>query len=644
MTFPRFLLLATLLFWGWRTDFLLYALVMGALLELRPVLRISWKAEPADFTRIADLCIVFFLGAAVYIFLDSLPRHMGLTLTQWAPIFVFPLALAQSFSPTPPPLLALISIAPRKKKKKSKPTGAAVNLLELYFGLCLFAAGAANLRDGWFFPCAALLIGWRIFHQRPKRHGLVVFIVVFAICAGAAYVGYDKLDKVQQNMRAWVLREDLERRSTNIGAVGEIKLGQSIVLRVKPIKPFPHLVQPLLLREASFSFFDGKTWHAMHSKFTPVQKEDDGTWVLKPKSAAPQQNEIYAYFPWRRGMVPLPLGANRVQNLPARVGAMNNYGMFRVEKTLGLAHFIAFSNPDETLGSPPNAVDRVGKPNLMALMKTLVKELDLSPQRPHQSIKAIVRYFRDNFTYTLNLKRLNTRETPLHDFMTNTRSGHCEYFATAAVMLLRQAGIPARYATGYAVQEYSPEEEVYIARESHAHAWALAYVDGAWKNVDATPGVWVDMDAPAGGFWTTLEDFRSRMAFRFAKWRWLSEKSSLKQSLAWAILPLTLFLLWRIISKRGLRITRKSRAKHHDSPQTAFHLIEERLRRKGHVRAQSTPVGTFARRTGHADLAPIVRLHYQARFDPKGIPPREEQRLKELVNAWLDDNEKHPAS
>src|SRR6185503_17848134 len=52
--------------------------------------------------------------------------------------------------------------------------------------------------------------------------------------------------------------------------------------------------------------------------------------------------------------------------------------------------------------------------------------------------------------------------TPLGDFMRNARSGHCEYFAAATTLLLSAAGIPARYATGFAVMEYSPLESALV--------------------------------------------------------------------------------------------------------------------------------------------------------------------------------------
>ena len=49
-------------------------------------------------------------------------------------------------------------------------------------------------------------------------------------------------------------------------------------------------------------------------------------------------------------------------------------------------------------------------------------------------------FFRDRFSYSLWQGApaiTSTNETPLNRFLLQTRSGHCEYFATAAVLLLR---------------------------------------------------------------------------------------------------------------------------------------------------------------------------------------------------------------
>ena len=101
---------------------------------------------------------------------------------------------------------------------------------------------------------------------------------------------------------------------------------------------------------------------------------------------------------------------------------------------------------------------------------------------------------KDKFSYSTwqGLEKLaSTNETPLSRFLLRTRSGHCEYFATATVLLLRQLGIPARYAVGYAVHEASGRQ--YVVRQRDAHAWCLVWnpTSETWQDFDTTPASWV---------------------------------------------------------------------------------------------------------------------------------------------------------
>ena len=77
-----------------------------------------------------------------------------------------------------------------------------------------------------------------------------------------------------------------------------------------------------------------------------------------------------------------------------------------------------------------------------------------------------------------------------------SHKGYCSHFATAAVVLARLKGIPARYAEGYIVIPSDIEKadkvdsfyEVYI-HDSRAHAWAEFYIDGyGWLPFEFTPG------------------------------------------------------------------------------------------------------------------------------------------------------------
>ncbi len=71
-------------------------------------------------------------------------------------------------------------------------------------------------------------------------------------------------------------------------------------------------------------------------------------------------------------------------------------------------------------------------------------------------------------------------------FLESSDRGYCVHFASATVVLLRAAGIPARYVEGYTVAV--KEGETATVRDRMAHAWAEYYLEGVgWVVLDATP-------------------------------------------------------------------------------------------------------------------------------------------------------------
>lgn len=109
-----------------------------------------------------------------------------------------------------------------------------------------------------------------------------------------------------------------------------------------------------------------------------------------------------------------------------------------------------------------------------------------------ETISRVVAFLRDRCSYALGVKMQRARGDeavvdPVIQFLDIHRAGHCELFATAAVLLLRQQGTPARYVTGFVCAE--PVARHWVARMEHAHAWAEAYdsQSGEWVLVEATP-------------------------------------------------------------------------------------------------------------------------------------------------------------
>ena len=98
-------------------------------------------------------------------------------------------------------------------------------------------------------------------------------------------------------------------------------------------------------------------------------------------------------------------------------------------------------------------------------------------------------YLRDSgrFVYSLDQSVTDPTVDAAEDFLANRRSGHCEYFATALALMLRDRGIPSRMVTGFKGGELNAASGRLHVEQRHAHAWVEAYVGGRWETFDATP-------------------------------------------------------------------------------------------------------------------------------------------------------------
>ena len=114
-----------------------------------------------------------------------------------------------------------------------------------------------------------------------------------------------------------------------------------------------------------------------------------------------------------------------------------------------------------------------------------------------EKINAVTNYFRTNYTYALGLDIPPGRDKLTH-FLLEESAGYCEYFASGAAILLRLAGVPTRYVTGFLVTVKDQQSELWVARNMDAHAWVEAWdrQKKQWTIVEATVGENLDA-APA---------------------------------------------------------------------------------------------------------------------------------------------------
>ena len=200
--------------------------------------------------------------------------------------------------------------------------------------------------------------------------------------------------------------------------------------------------------------------------------------MLLPGNTNSAAVNLACYLPGGCALLPLPTGSGRLENLSAFVLSKSSLGAVLAEGP-GLVVFDALYGPGPTIDSPatPTRTSPFRRKEMPALDQ-VIAELQLKPQNRKQALRTLSGFFQDTTSSSYstwqglgNLR--STNETPLSRFLLRTRSGHCEYFATATVLLLRQLGIPARYAVGYAVHECAGQK--YVVRQRDAHAWCLVW-------------------------------------------------------------------------------------------------------------------------------------------------------------------------
>lgn len=162
-------------------------------------------------------------------------------------------------------------------------------------------------------------------------------------------------------------------------------------------------------------------------------------------------------------------------------------------------------------------------------IRRLAEEIEVSEKKEEDIVQAVNMYFQDNIPYTIRPGKTPARSDFINYFLDENRKGYCAHYASAATLLFRYYGIPARYVEGYAIDyyqitmgelvegvDYSDYYDGYSelgetalveidVTDADAHAWVEIYSDEkGWHPVDVTPAGEVE---ETEDFWTAFEDF-----------------------------------------------------------------------------------------------------------------------------------------
>jgi len=648
---PPLIMGAGLLLWGWQNQFLPYAFLMAIILESSRLVKWRWPTSEKEFNNIADLSGVGFFITVVYIFFTV--RSQGIyTILSILPFVFFLIVVTQIYSVQRSLRLSVLLVSLRRlEPERDEEINKNIDISLPYFMMCLISASAGNLRTIWFYILVCLLLGYVLWSVRPGRYRVITWLTIITLATGLGYAGQIGIRNAQRAIELslmsvfdqfmWRYR-DPNRVTTAIGTIGRLKFSDRILVRVKTAK---RLTQPLYLHEATYDSYNYGVWSTSRPAFTLIDPDLGGdSWTLNTLRPE-KQATIATYMVKDTGVIPLPHGTSNITGTGIIEINQNDDGTVKMEMREGWIRFNAAYTDGQMPQWQPVAEDLSVSNAYKSVFSRLAGELSLYGKSQDQILAAVNNFFKNNFQYSLTRRRY-LRRNYLEDFLFESRQGHCEFFATSTVLLLRTLGIPARYAVGYYIDEYSNLEGQYIGRSRDAHSWVLAYINNNWQIVDTTPATWAPYEDANASILQPFFDLSAWVRYKFSRWQSkdeLEDETKSEFQLLWLLIPLTLILAWRLYFKERIQTAqnRKAAAKQNVYPgmDSGFYQLVNLIEEQGFKRRTGETMYAWLKRLDSrypdSKIKQALILHYQYRFDPDGLPARAREKLEKLVTELL---------
>ena len=432
-------------------------------------------------------------------------------------------------------LLSMIFVIPGLILGKM-PNSAYVALIVIYYLLCLMYQHNRRVYLGRMLAVAMLcasVVGLIFLFNRPSEYN-----------AEERYRKYsERLNKMADklNLEDWSvkgLKSLFENKKTatgginggKLGEVAEIKYSGDVMLRLK-LKPDRN---NLYLKGFVANEYTGNSWKDMsnshagiYNKF--ILKDDytdldlfthNNSYYYEDKMNSltvsyDKDTKDYRFFPyfWDVGESD---SMSLIYDLRPKTDNKNSY--FYSYASIGDNEYYGYWNDDEISEAFEELYFDISydlPSNISDMFDEILDEpvhYDLTPDGLEKCVKYVKNYLSANTSYSLKPGALDKGEDYVVDFLTNKKKGYCTAYASAAVLMFRYLGVPARYVEGYVVTsgemgKITPDEDGYInipVKDYAAHAWAEIYVPGlGFVPVEVTPGYFSTQSSGGGEERTT---------------------------------------------------------------------------------------------------------------------------------------------
>ncbi len=302
---------------------------------------------------------------------------------------------------------------------------------------------------------------------------------------------------------------------STLGFVGQIQQDPSVIMHIQ-VDGDPGRAQDIHWRGIVHTTFNGKRWYTPARRNSMISPNADGVYNFDSPSYAQGDSE-----PLRYTVLMEPMATSVIFVAPQLQALRGNFQEDEARPG-GPRNFLLVDQTDSVFNRPTSnqagskiqyqGVSIVPKisarelksastdydddirqtylqlPELDPRIKQLAQDITAHATTPYDKAESIELYLKTHYNYTLDLLG-NPGDDPLAYFLFVGRAGHCEYFASAMAVMLREVGVPARYAIGFLPGEFNDIGGDYIIRASDAHAWVEVYFPGyGWITFDPTPG------------------------------------------------------------------------------------------------------------------------------------------------------------
>jgi transglutaminase-like putative cysteine protease len=341
---------------------------------------------------------------------------------------------------------------------------------------------------------------WAHHSEEPESLTGAVARRMGATCVAAAIVAPLVLPTLDQGLLAWRTDTGAGR---GLGDAGRVDLLVSLAPRLleqTDVRLFNvEAAEPTYWRLTSLAEFDGRDWKPSDADHGELQNGDVDT-LEPPISKYRELDQRFTITGLRDDLLPAAVEPESisVEGGPEAVLVDPDTGELLVEG--GLPHSTSYRVrshvPDVAsyrslkradVGDPGPAFKDVPS-DLSDEVFALLERWTDGAKTPFDKLVAIQEHFRRDFGYTTDVRAEDSTDY-LTQFLTQTREGYCQQFATAFAILARAEGLPTRVSVGFLPGSPSADNpDVFVVTGNQAHAWPEVYFEEfGWVPFEPTP-------------------------------------------------------------------------------------------------------------------------------------------------------------